>query len=221
LIKSPGGRRIETARRPHFLIGTRALYLTPARLAGRVATTPWAISGKRSNRPGRVPLHRLIYILDIAETFDFFEKDSEGRVTPILKRRHAEFPRAQLSTHARICRRPGDTLISPPQPHACRVLTKAHTSYSYRTASKNLDHSRVRPYGIIHAAPACSAQSKSHFLMQSPIVGVVPHLAPSGAPPFGQNTDANVSFASQFTAPSPCTRRRFAVPGSPLAPCGP
>jgi len=27
--------------------------------------------------------------------------------------------------------------------------------------------------------------------MHSPTVGVVPHLAPSGAPPLGQNTETN------------------------------
>jgi len=53
------------------------------------------------------------------------------------------------------------------------------------------------------------------------MVGVVPHLAPSGAPPLGQNTETNVSLASQLTAPSACTRRRFAVPGSPLSPSRP
>src|SRR2546421_12551106 len=37
---------------------------------------------------------------------------------------------------------------------------------------------------------------------QSPIVGVVPHFDPSGAPPLGQNTDTNASLASQLTGPS-------------------
>src|SRR5262249_30889308 len=46
--------------------------------------------------------------------------------------------------------------------------------------------------------PLCQSSSqKNHFLMQNPIVGVVPHLDPSGAPPFGQNTVTSVSFASQ------------------------
>src|SRR6266702_7067596 len=48
------------------------------------------------------------------------------------------------------------------------------------------------------------------------------HLAPSGAPPLGQNTDISVSLASQLTAPSAaCTVRRLAVAGSPLSPFSP
>jgi hypothetical protein len=41
-----------------------------------------------------------------------------------------------------------------------------------------------------------------------------PHFAPSGAPPLGQNTETNVSFASQLTEPSACTARR----GDPAGP---
>src|SRR5882757_3350258 len=36
----------------------------------------------------------------------------------------------------------------------------------------------------------------------SPTVGDVPHFAPSGAPPLGQNTETRVSLASQLAAPS-------------------
>src|SRR5262249_23147081 len=41
-----------------------------------------------------------------------------------------------------------------------------------------------------------------HFFMQSPIVGEVPHLAPSADPPLGQNAETSVSPVSQLTAPS-------------------
>ena len=58
------------------------------------------------------------------------------------------------------------------------------------------------------------------FFRQRPIVGVVPHFAPSGAPPPGQNTETNVSPASQSTAPSACTDR-MAVPAGPGTPCKP
>jgi glutathione S-transferase len=58
------------------------------------------------------------------------------------------------------------------------------------------------------------------FFRQRPMVGVVPHFAPSGAPPAGQKTDANVSLASQLTAPSACTNRTT-VPASPLSPFSP
>ena len=68
-----------------------------------------------------------------------------------------------------------------------------------------------------------------------PMVGLVPHFAPSGEPPPGQNTDTRVSFASQFTVPSDCTERMEALdgpaspfgpvspfgPGAPCGPCGP
>jgi hypothetical protein len=68
-----------------------------------------------------------------------------------------------------------------------------------------------------------------------PMVGLVPHFAPSGEPPPGQNTDTRVSFASQFTVPSDCTDRMEALdgpaspfgpvspfgPGAPCGPCGP
>ena len=37
--------------------------------------------------------------------------------------------------------------------------------------------------------------------------GFVAHLAPSAAPPAGQNTDTSVSLASQPTLPSVCTTR--------------
>ena len=37
------------------------------------------------------------------------------------------------------------------------------------------------------------------FLRQRPMVGLVPHFAPSGAPPEGQNTDTRISLASQLT----------------------
>jgi len=40
------------------------------------------------------------------------------------------------------------------------------------------------------------------FFRQSPTVGLVPHLAPSAAPPLGQNTDTSVSLDSQLTEPS-------------------
>jgi hypothetical protein len=40
------------------------------------------------------------------------------------------------------------------------------------------------------------------FFRQSPMVGVVPHFAPSAAPPEGQNTDTSISSPSQLTAPS-------------------
>lgn len=53
------------------------------------------------------------------------------------------------------------------------------------------------------------------------MVGVVPHFAPSGAPPVGQNTDTSVSLAPQLTAPSACTERMADCPDSPLAPAAP
>jgi hypothetical protein len=39
------------------------------------------------------------------------------------------------------------------------------------------------------------------FLRQRPMAGPLPHLAPSDAPPDGQNTDTRVSPASQLTSP--------------------
>jgi hypothetical protein len=51
--------------------------------------------------------------------------------------------------------------------------------------------------------PSSRQQCLSHcFFKHSPTVGVVPHFAPSGAPPLGQNTDTNVSSASHVAAPS-------------------
>src|SRR5260370_10414620 len=44
--------------------------------------------------------------------------------------------------------------------------------------------------------------------------GPGPPFAPPGAPPLGQNTETNVSFASQLTEPSACTARR----GDPAGP---
>jgi hypothetical protein len=44
--------------------------------------------------------------------------------------------------------------------------------------------------------------SKAYLRTHSPTVGGVAHLAPSGAPPPGQNTAARVSVASQLAAPS-------------------
>ena len=44
----------------------------------------------------------------------------------------------------------------------------------------------------------------------------VPHFGPSGAPPPGQNTDTNVSLASQLISPSACTGRREAPAGPAL-----
>jgi hypothetical protein len=58
----------------------------------------------------------------------------------------------------------------------------------------------------------CALERVKSFLMHNPTVGVVPHLAPSGAPPLGQNTETKVSLASQLTAPSACTEWRFVVP---------
>jgi hypothetical protein len=56
-----------------------------------------------------------------------------------------------------------------------------------------------------------AVKSKSYFRRHSPTVGAVPHLAPSAAPPLGQNTETSVSLASQLTAPSACTARRLAA----------
>jgi hypothetical protein len=52
------------------------------------------------------------------------------------------------------------------------------------------------------------------FREQRPTVGAVPHFAPFATPPLGQNTETNVSFASQLTEPSACTARR-GEPGGP------
>jgi hypothetical protein len=38
-----------------------------------------------------------------------------------------------------------------------------------------------------------------YFLRQRPTVGDEPHFGPSAEPPLGQNTDTNVSLASQLT----------------------
>src|SRR5258708_8498967 len=59
------------------------------------------------------------------------------------------------------------------------------------------------------------------FRKHRPIVGEVPHFAPSGAPPLGQNTETNVSFASQLIEPSACTARTLTVAASPLSPLSP
>src|SRR3984893_11016351 len=62
---------------------------------------------------------------------------------------------------------------------------------------------------------------------QRPTVGDVPHFAPSGAPPLGQNTDTRVSLASQLAAPSASTDLRLTAaawplsPGAPLSPLSP
>ncbi len=61
----------------------------------------------------------------------------------------------------------------------------------------------------------------SYLRRQRPTVGGVEHLAPSAAPPPGQNTDTSVSFASQLAAPSPCTALTPAGPASPLSPLSP
>jgi hypothetical protein len=54
-----------------------------------------------------------------------------------------------------------------------------------------------------------------------PIVGDVPHFAPSGAPPLGQNTETKVSFASQLAAPSDWTDLTVTGAASPLSPFSP
>ena len=55
------------------------------------------------------------------------------------------------------------------------------------------------------------------------MAGAVAHLAPSGAPPEGQNTDTRFSLASQLTSPSAWTdlMEALAGPGSPFAPGAP
>ena len=47
-----------------------------------------------------------------------------------------------------------------------------------------------------------SIPARYGFFRQTPTVGLVPHLAPSAAPPLGQNTDTSVSLDSQLTEPS-------------------
>ena len=47
-----------------------------------------------------------------------------------------------------------------------------------------------------------SIPARYGFFRQSPTVGLVPHLAPSAAPPLGQNTDTSVSLDLQLTEPS-------------------
>src|SRR5438309_9824378 len=47
--------------------------------------------------------------------------------------------------------------------------------------------------------PDCAAYG---LRRQRPTVGDEPHFAPSGAPPLGQNTETNISLASQSTGPS-------------------
>ena len=59
------------------------------------------------------------------------------------------------------------------------------------------------------------------FRKHRPIVGEVPHFAPSGAPPLGQNTETNVSFASQLAAPSDWTDLTVTGAASPLSPFSP
>src|SRR6516165_9042091 len=61
---------------------------------------------------------------------------------------------------------------------------------------------------VVSPAAVISLAGAYGRLRQSPIVGTVLHLAPSGAPPFGQNTDTSVSVSSQLTAPPSCTYRR-------------
>jgi hypothetical protein len=56
---------------------------------------------------------------------------------------------------------------------------------------------------------------------QRPTVGDVPHFAPSGAPPLGQNTDTRVSLASQLAAPSAWTDLRLTAAASPFSPFSP
>jgi len=58
---------------------------------------------------------------------------------------------------------------------------------------------RVVP-GVSHAFAAFSFAACG--FRQRPMVSVVPPFAPSGAPPPGQNTDANVSLEPQLTTPT-------------------
>jgi hypothetical protein len=79
---------------------------------------------------------------------------------------------------------------------------------------------RERPRGLDRVP------SHQGFFRQRPIAGGVPHLAPSDAPPDGQNTETSVSPASQLTSPSACTERMACPgspfgPGTPCSPCGP
>jgi hypothetical protein len=82
---------------------------------------------------------------------------------------------------------------------------------------------------LFRAGPCLSCDEAQGFFKQRPTLGFVPHFAPSGAPPLGQNTDTKVSLGSQLTTPSACTDRMEAPagPGSPFspfapgAPCGP
>jgi len=66
-----------------------------------------------------------------------------------------------------------------------------------------------------------SIPARYGFFRQTPTVGLVPHLAPSAAPPLGQNTDTSVSLDSQLTEPSAWTARILTAAGSPLSPFGP
>jgi hypothetical protein len=74
---------------------------------------------------------------------------------------------------------------------------------------------------VARIALICDDGRKGYFRRQRPTVGAAPHLAPSAAPPLGQNTETSVSLASQLTAPSAWTARRFAEAASPLSPVVP
>lgn len=90
-----------------------------------------------------------------------------------------------------------------------------------------------RKHALLFVQPEAAAIADRCALSQGffkhiPTVGEVPHFGPSGAPPPGQNTDINVSLASQFHRPigldgaDVCGRRIALVPfgslftGSPL-----
>src|SRR5665647_2352404 len=108
--------------------------------------------------------------------------------------------------------------------HYCIVLQGTETNFTSLLEADPLCHLRPPKPAKCYSAPSsakCRRYCPYGFRRQRPTVGVVPHFAPSGAPPLGQNTDTNVSSGSQVTDPSLWTAPSLMVAASLLSPLSP
>jgi hypothetical protein len=102
-----------------------------------------------------------------------------------------------------------------------RDCALSHTCAPSAPAREPAATARCERRDVARNALICDDGRKGYLRRHRPTVGAAPHLAPSAAPPLGQNTETSVSLASQLTAPSAWTARRFAEAASPFSPSVP